>query len=56
MVSWKTMLKPTEIQQVASYVLSLQGSNPADGKAPEGEIWKDDSAPAAPASPTVATN
>jgi cytochrome c oxidase cbb3-type subunit 3 len=61
MVAWKSILKPTELQQVASYVLSLQDTNPADGKAPEGEIWKDDSAPAEPApiteaSPEVATN
>ncbi len=41
MVAWKTDLKPLEIQQVASYVLSLQGTTPAEPKAPEGEIWKD---------------
>lgn len=39
MVAWKAMLKPTEIQEVSSYVLSLQGSNPADGKAAEGEVY-----------------
>lgn len=48
MVSWKGTLKPSEMQQVASYVLSLKGSNPKDPKAPDGEIWKDD-ATAAPA-------
>lgn len=53
MVSWKSMLKPTEIQQVASYVLSLQGSNPKEGKAPEGEIYK---AEDAAATPEVVTN
>lgn len=42
MVPWKELLKPTQIQKVASYVLSLQGSNPAGGKAPEGDIWKED--------------
>lgn len=42
MVAWKTMLKPTEIQQVSSYVLSLKGTNPADAKAAEGEIWIDE--------------
>lgn len=47
MVAWKTMLKPTEIQQVASYVLSLQGTNPADAKEAEGEVWKEEGAPAA---------
>lgn len=58
MVSWKAMLKPTEIQQVASYVLSLQGSNPADAKAAEGEIYKADEAGTETTEPTpeVATN
>lgn len=39
MIAWKASLKPKEIQQVASYIISLKGSNPADPKAPEGEIW-----------------
>ena len=41
MVAWKASLKPTEIQQVASYILSLQGSNPKDAKAPDGDVWVD---------------
>ena len=45
MVSWKADLKPSEMAQVASYVLSLHGSNPPDGKEPEGEIWLDPEAP-----------
>lgn len=45
MISWKTDLKPSEIAQVASYVLSLHGTNPADAKEPEGEIWIDENAP-----------
>ncbi|MFH6996924.1 cbb3-type cytochrome c oxidase N-terminal domain-containing protein [Flavobacterium sp. FlaQc-57] len=46
MVSWKTNgMKPKEIQKVASYILSLRGSNPKDPKEPEGEIWVDDTAP-----------
>ncbi|MNQ32828.1 Cbb3-type cytochrome c oxidase subunit CcoP [compost metagenome] len=45
MVSWKTNgLKPKEIQKVASYILSLQGSGPKDPKKPEGEIWIDETA------------
>jgi len=51
MIAWKVSLKPTEIQKVASYVLSLQGSNPVDPKAPDGEIWVD---PAAPKTAVVA--
>ncbi|MDX1463574.1 MAG: cbb3-type cytochrome c oxidase N-terminal domain-containing protein [Marinirhabdus sp.] len=45
MVSWKADLKPSEMAQVASYVLSLHGSNPPDAKEPEGEIWLDPEAP-----------
>jgi len=45
MISWKGTLKPKEMQEVASYVLSLKGSNPKDPKAPEGEIWIDENAP-----------
>lgn len=45
MVAWKAVLKPSEIQQVASYVLSLQGSNPKDGKAPEGDVWVEETSP-----------
>ena len=50
MVAWKESLKPTEIQKVASYVLSLQGTKPAGGKAPEGDVWKEEGA----AKPTTA--
>lgn len=53
MISWKSTLKPKEMQKVASYVLSLQGSNPKDAKAPDGEIWVDPTA--AKADATVAT-
>ena len=52
MISWKGTLKPKEMQKVASYVLSLKGSNPKDPKAPEGEIWVD---PAAKADTAVIT-
>ncbi|BFM44489.1 cbb3-type cytochrome c oxidase N-terminal domain-containing protein [Flavobacterium sp. CFS9] len=46
MVSWKTNgMKPKEIQKVASYILSLQGSDPKDPKEPEGEVWVDQSTP-----------
>ena len=42
MVPWKETIKPSDIQKIASYVLSLQGSNPKDGKAPEGDIWTEE--------------
>ncbi|MBC9798336.1 cbb3-type cytochrome c oxidase N-terminal domain-containing protein [Sinomicrobium weinanense] len=40
MIAWKQTLRPREIQQVASYVLALQGTTPANPKEPEGEVWK----------------
>ncbi|WP_281322416.1 cbb3-type cytochrome c oxidase N-terminal domain-containing protein [Flavobacterium aestivum] len=46
MIAWKGTLKPKEIQAVASYVISLKGSNPKDPKAPDGEIWVDENASA----------
>lgn len=46
MVAWKTTLKPGEIAQVASYVISLHGTNPPDAKAPEGDLYVDPDAPA----------
>lgn len=49
MVAWKGTLKPSQIQLVASYVLSLKGSNPKDPKEPQGDIWKEEAKPAAPA-------
>ena len=40
MIPWKSELKPGEIAQVSSYLLSLQGTTPAKGKAAEGDLWK----------------
>lgn len=54
MVAWKGTLKPSEIQLVASYVLSLQGSNPKDPKEPQGDIWKEERGK--PADTKVAVN
>ena len=41
MITWSTMLSPKQIQQVGSYILSLQGTKPPTGKPPEGNIWVD---------------
>jgi cytochrome c oxidase cbb3-type subunit 3 len=54
MQSWKKDLKPMEMQQVASYILSLQGSNPANAKAPQGDLWAPEGS-AAPADSTAAS-
>jgi cytochrome c oxidase cbb3-type subunit 3 len=42
MISWQSQLNAKQIQDVASYVLSLQGTKPANPKPPEGEIWKEE--------------
>ncbi len=41
MVAWKQNLKPLEIAQVASYVVTLKGTTATNPKAPEGEIWNE---------------
>ncbi|HRI61105.1 MAG TPA: cbb3-type cytochrome c oxidase N-terminal domain-containing protein [Saprospiraceae bacterium] len=40
MISWQAQLKPADIQKVASYILTLQGTNPPNPKAPQGTLWK----------------
>ena len=41
MISWQTLLNPKKIQEVASYVLTLEGTNPPAGKPPEGNLYAD---------------
>ncbi len=36
MIAWQTQLDPNKMQQVASYIISLHGTKPANPKAPEG--------------------
>jgi len=40
MVAWGAALSPEKMQNVSSYLLTLQGSNPPNAKAPEGELYK----------------
>lgn len=42
MAPWKEVIKPSDIQKLASYILSMQGTNPPNAKEAEGEIWKSD--------------
>ena len=41
MISWESQLDPTKMQEVASYILKFQGTNPPNGKAPEGDLWEE---------------
>lgn len=39
MIAWNKTLKPKHIQNVASYIVSLQGTTPAKPKKAQGEVW-----------------
>lgn len=39
MIAWKAVLKPSDIEAVASFVYRLRGTTPANPKAPEGEQY-----------------
>ncbi|WP_457615527.1 cbb3-type cytochrome c oxidase N-terminal domain-containing protein [Lutibacter sp.] len=38
MIAWENTISKLERQQIASYIISMQGSTPANPKAPEGDI------------------
>ncbi|MEO8233183.1 MAG: cbb3-type cytochrome c oxidase N-terminal domain-containing protein, partial [Ignavibacteriota bacterium] len=41
MIAWESQLNPKQIQEVASFVISLHGTKPANPKAPEGLVWNE---------------
>jgi cytochrome c oxidase cbb3-type subunit 3 len=41
MKSWQAEMSSLEMAQVSAYVASLQGSNPANAKEAQGEIWSE---------------
>lgn len=41
MISWKAQIKPAEMQKLSSYIWSLQGTNPANPKEPQGEEYRE---------------
>lgn len=40
MIPWKDQLRAREMQEVSSYILTLQGTNPPNGKEPQGELYE----------------
>ena len=40
MPMWGKAMSPSDVKAVAFYVMSLQGTNPASGKAPQGALYK----------------
>jgi cytochrome c oxidase cbb3-type subunit 3 len=39
MISWEAQLSPTDMRDVASYILTFQGTTPANPKEPQGELY-----------------
>ena len=39
MISWESQLTPSQMQNVSSYILTLQGTAPANPKEPKGELY-----------------
>jgi cytochrome c oxidase cbb3-type subunit 3 len=39
MISWKSQLSPKQMQQVSSYIVTFEGTNPPNQKEPQGEIF-----------------
>lgn len=42
MVPWKNDLRPRQMQEVASYIKSLQGTDPPNAKEPQGEPYEEE--------------
>lgn len=40
MIAWKSQLRSVDIQNLASYILTLQGTNPANSKEAQGELYE----------------
>ena len=44
MVSWEKNLSAKNIAELSNYILSLKGTKPANAKAPQGDVYKEESA------------
>jgi cytochrome c oxidase cbb3-type subunit 3 len=44
MIPWGPVLSPEQIRDVTFYIISIQGSNPPNPKAPQGTVWKEETA------------
>jgi cytochrome c oxidase cbb3-type subunit 3 len=40
MISWQAQLSPTDMRDVSSYILTFQGTTPANGKDPQGDLYE----------------
>lgn len=53
MIPWKDQLNPADMQKVASYILTLQGTTPANPKEAQGDLYQ--ATPAAEETPSDST-
>lgn len=51
MISWETQLSPKKMQQVASYIYTLEGTTPANPKEPQGELFEREEVEESPDNP-----
>ncbi len=49
MQAWEKQYSPKQINNLVSYIKTLQGTNPPNPKPAEGDVWEEDSAPEAAA-------
>jgi cytochrome c oxidase cbb3-type subunit 3 len=54
MIPWQDQLSPEQMQQVASYILTLKGTSPANPKAPQGDPYSGSPSETVPAADTTA--
>lgn len=52
MISWQSQLNPVQMQQVASFIKTLKGTNPANPKEPQGTLYSEDGGVAADSTST----
>lgn len=53
MKAWKEDLSPVQIAQISSFIRTLAGSNPPDGKAPQGDLYIENNSIASDSSAVV---
>ncbi len=41
MISWQQQLRPADMHRVASFIMTLKGTDPPNGKEPQGELWEE---------------
>lgn len=53
MIAWQDQMTAKDMQDVSSYILTLKGTNPPNGKAPQGDPWNETPSTTLPADSTL---